>query len=223
MFNFYYYFFYLRKISLPYVHFSLLKRSTSLEELHVLRNVVTLTIEDCYVNDQHLQIIRFCSPTLKNLNVRRSSIIGTTMMENSLPEVPLHVRNPRQSLKTLDISEMTSYTPTLVKNWVLDDNLCKITHLYVERCNKNIPRCVSSDHLRIEFISFAGYRPYDSVEFGQKVFEDIDSWTGISSMKAINASACNMNEMQHDELMRKHPNVVFDFSVQFKQSPRVEF
>jgi hypothetical protein len=210
------------EIRLPNLHPSWLVENTSVGARATLKNLVTLKIEDCIVDEQFVQYVRYRTP-LKNLSVRRSRM-GMALLHFFVPQMPPRPINAaHHCLKVLDISGMRDYTPTLVNEWVLKDDLCQVTHLYMEGCTDDIPRRVSSNHLRIEFISFAGYRPYNTYGLGRKIFEDIDSWAGISSVKRINASGCDMTQVHRDDLMRRHPNVVFNMSDQFEESPRFEF
>jgi hypothetical protein len=79
-------------------------------------------------------------------------------------------------------------------------------------------------HLKLEFLSVAGYQARGVDGVGEtSTFLDIESWAAIPSMREMNVSGCNLNEVQRQSLVATRPNVVFDLSEDFRESPRLYF
>ena len=114
----------------------------------------------------------------------------------------------------------TGWFPRLVYEQVLKHvQNCSITHLYMERCFL-IPR-ITYDNLRIEFVSVAGLRDHEHPTV--LAFDCIRNWAALPSLKDMNASGCQMSQAQREQLVTDHQNVTFNISVEFQESPRVEF
>ena len=174
-----------------------------------------LKVENSVVDVQVIRYLSARSP-LKNLSLRGSGA-GDTKFDDTIVFRWFHpqVTNTWQSLKLLDLSEMRHGGVQLLKQWVLDNAECQITHLYLEKYHL-IPRRVMPPHLKLEFLSVAGYNAGSS----ECTFLDIKAWAAIPSKREINASGSNLNQVQRDELVTKHPNVEFDLSEDFRESPR---
>lgn len=117
-------------------------------------------------------------------------------------------------LQQLDISE-TARCP-VVKRRLLDPE-STVTRLYAEKCRLK-PSKVPAES-RIEFLSLAGCRASTS----ELVFQAINEWASHPTVTEINASGCNLTDAQREELVRKHPGVVFNLSKEFQESVRLEF
>jgi hypothetical protein len=188
-----------------------------------LEKLVTLKVEHSVVDVQVVRYLSARSP-LKNLSLRGSgtgnaNLDDTVVLRWFRPQVT----NTWQSLKLLDLSEMMNGGVQLLKQWVLDNAECQITHLYLEKYHV-IPRRVMPAHLKLEFLSVAGYQAWGVDGVGEtSTFLDIESWAAIPSMREMNVSGCNLNEVQRQSLVATRPNVVFDLSEDFRESPRLYF
>jgi hypothetical protein len=178
----------------------------------LLPNLTTLKVESSQVNMQFLRYVRARSP-LRNLSVRRSSLGHHILFYDSLPPPPPQ-RNTVKLLKVLDISQTGEYSLKVLNEWVFNDDQCQVTHLFMEHCPV-LPRAVPA-HVKIEFLSVTGYNAGSS----ECTFLDIEAWAAIPSIREINASGSTLNQVQRDELVTKHPNVEFDLSEDFRESPR---
>lgn len=182
-----------------------------------MENLATLKFERSVVDLQFVCHMRSRS-RLRNLSLRDNGLSGITVLIHLVqPPQPL---NAGQFLKVLDLSGMGVHVMMFLREWVLENPECQVTHLYLENVAL-IPRRVPA-HLKVEFLSVAGYHPYTEDWFDEQAFRDLHAWAGLSSMREINASACDMTQAQRNKLVTTHPNVVFDFSEQFRESARVE-
>ena len=177
----------------------------------------TLKFERCFAVDHDFRrYLRVC-PGLKNFS-EKGSIVYYVAWWSSILQSPYY--SPATSwgqMKSLDLSGIGKIVK-LVHERVLSAPECTVTHLYLEQC-PILPRPVY-DHLKIEFLSVAGYRP--STDVGN-AFGDIDAWASIPTLKQMNASGCDLIQGQRDELVRRHPNVIFNVNVEFEESPRIHF
>jgi hypothetical protein len=181
--------------------------------LKPLENLETLKFERCCNVDMgFVSCIRAC-PALKNFSVRGSD---------------MHIMHPHRhfpknfwsQLKVLDVSGTRHYPVIMYEAVLKDIPDCSITHLYMERCPR-IPR-ISYDNLKIEFVSVAGLRN-DEWRPSKAAFDSIRNWAALPSLKEMNASGCEMSQAQREQLVTDHPNITFNVSVEFQESPRVEF
>lgn len=181
-----------------------------------LENLQTLKFERCFgVDTEFRRYLRSCQ-ALKNFSVKGSLLQLVFPGYGAGPD-PDFESTIWGQMRGLDLSGTGKYLK-LIHDRVLNDHRCPVTHLFMEQCPL-IPRNVH-DHLKIQFLSVAGYRPCDGVE---KAFDAIDAWASISTMERINASGCDLTEAERKELMKRHPNVLFNLNVQYEESPRVQF
>jgi hypothetical protein len=182
--------------------------------VYIMENLKTLKFERCFAVDTELRRYLRACPGIEHFSVKGSimQIVGPYYLPSADPGFPSNIWGRLQSL---DLSGTGRYAK-LVHEQVLNDTRCPVTHLFLEQC-PILPR--PFPHLKIEFVSVAGYRPSDGVG---NAFEDIDAWASISTMKRINASGCDLTPEQRNELVRKHPRVVFNLSEYYDESPRVE-
>lgn len=180
-------------------------------------------MEHCVVHVPLVLYLTGRSP-LKNLGLRGCEMLSDIFDDaNILHLFQPPVENTWQLLKVLDLSEICFDGLNLLKRWVLDNAGCQVTHLYLEKYLL-IPRRVMPAHLKIEFLSVAGYQAWGVDGVGEvSTFLDIEAWAAIPSMREINASGCNLNEVQRHNLVTTHPNILFDLSEDFRESPRVSF
>jgi hypothetical protein len=160
-------------------------------------NLKTLKFERCFAVDHAFRrYLRVC-PAIKNFSVKGSILqyVGYWAMHLAYPPATSWAQ-----MQSLDLSG----TRTIVK-------------LVHERVLN--PRPVY-DHLKIAFLSVAGYRPSPGVG---NAFDDIDAWASISTLNAMNASGCDLTQAERDELVRRHPNVLFNVNVEFEESQRIHF
>lgn len=183
---------------------------------HTLNNLTTLKFERCMnVDTEFLRYLRAC-PVIKNLSLK-GSLLAFVAPHPDVPADPAYPIDIWGQLGSLDISG-TGRFPVLIHTRVLNVPGCQVTHLFMEKCGL-IPSSIH-DHMKIEFVSVAGYRP--SVRH-RNAFDDIDAWASISTLKEMNASGCELTQGQRDELVRRHPNVIFNVNVEFEESPRIHF
>jgi hypothetical protein len=180
-------------------------------------NLKTLKFERCFpVDKEFRRYMRVC-PAMKSFSLK-GSILQTyplDFIDAAFPPFPpADIWGQLQSLDLSGIGKMVK----LVHERVLSAPECTVTHLYLEQC-PILPRPVY-DHLKIEFLSVAGYRP--STDVGN-AFDEIDAWASIPTLKKMNASGCELTQGQRDELVRRHPNVIFNVNVEFEESPRIHF
>jgi hypothetical protein len=188
-----------------------------------MEKLVTLKVEHSVVDVQVVRYLSARSP-LKNLSLRGSGT-GNANLDDTVVLRWFHpqVTNTWQSLKLLDLSEMMEGGVQLLKQWVLDNADCQVTHLYMEKYHV-IPRRVMPAHLKLQFLSVAGYEAWGVDGVGEiSTFLDIEAWAAIPSIREMNVSGCGLDEVQRQSLVAKRPNVVFDLSEDFRESPRVYF
>jgi hypothetical protein len=187
----------------------------------LLENLTTVKFQNCTLDMQLLSYI-VARPSLTNLALRRSCV-GIAVLHFLIPGPPSPTIS--ENLKVLDLSGMRADSLMMfVDEWVLDNVQCNVTHLYMENCQV-IPRrlpCLPN-HLKIEFLSVAGYTGSSHVYGPMAAIHYIGVWAALPSMKEINASGCRMTEMQRNSLVAANPNVVFNLDVDFKESQRVQF
>ena len=182
-----------------------------------MENLVTLKFEFSLVDMRLFRYMCHRSP-LKNLSLRGSSGVVILVFFNSPHRPPTEGSVRLQQLKVLDLSDTGMNAMFFLRDLVLDNVDCKLTHLYLERCA--LCPCVAH-HVTptIEFVSIAGSDPLST----PYAMMDLRAWARLSSIKKINASGGDhrlMNETNRDTLVRQHPNIVFDLSEDFKESPR---
>jgi hypothetical protein len=211
----------LTKFRLPTLSHWWTKNMTSGEPRDILPNIETLMIEETSVDMQFIQYV-FARSSVKNFSVKGSFVFDNFIIHPMLLPGPPPPRNFEQVLRFLDVSRSSEDAMKLVREWVMYDEQCKVTHLFMEQCS-DIPRCVMSVHLKIEVLSIAGYIPETDDVRETSIFLDILSWALIPSMREINASACRLNEEHRNALIKNSPNVVFDFNDNFRESSRVFF
>jgi hypothetical protein len=175
---------------------------------------VTLKFERCCNTDKSLECFLRACPEVKNLSLK-----GSVLHQERTHYSRIFPTTFFNKLKVLDMSG-TGWFPRLVYEQVLKHvQNCSITHLYMERCFL-IPR-ITYDNLRIEFVSVAGLR---DLEYPKVLaFDCIRNWAALPSLKDMNASGCQMSQAQREQLVTDHQNVTFNISVEFQESPRVEF
>jgi hypothetical protein len=182
-----------------------------------MENLVTLKIEYSSVDIRFVRYMCHRSP-LKNLSMRGSRVGLVSLLFFDSPHGPPPPGSVRlQQLKVLDLSDTGEDTMKFLREFVEDNVDCKLTHLYLERCPV---LAFSAYHVTptIQFLSVAGYQPSRGY-----LINDLKTWARLSSMKEINASGLDQNFMsdaRRDSLIRQHPNVVFDLSEDFRESPR---
>jgi hypothetical protein len=175
-------------------------------------NLKTLKFERCFAVDHAFRrYLRVC-PAIKNFSVKGSilQLVCYWAMHVAYPPATSWAQ-----MQSLDLSG-TGRIVKLVHERVLKDPQCPVTRLFLEQC-PILPRPVY-DHLKIAFLSVAGYRPSPGVG---NAFDDIDDWASISTLREMNASGCDLTQAQRDELVRRHPNVLFNVNVEFEESPRI--
>jgi hypothetical protein len=179
-----------------------------------LPNLVTLKFERCCNTDNSLEsFLRVC-PEVKNLSLK-----GSLLQQEPTEYRQTFPTTFWNKLKVLDMSG-TGYFPRDVYEEVLKNVPdCAITHLYMERCLR-IPH-ITYDNLRIEFVSVAGLRDHDHPTVS--AFDSIRNWAALPCLKEMNASGCQMSQAQREQLVTDNQNVTFNISVEFQESPRVEF
>jgi len=183
-----------------------------------MENLVTIKIEYSVVDMRFVRYMCDRSP-LKNLSMRGSRVGLVSLLFFDSPHGPPPPGSVRlQQLKVLDLSDTGEDTMKFLREFVEDNVDCKLTHLYLERCA--LCPCVAH-HVTptIEFVSIAGSDPLST----PYAMMDLRAWARLSSIKKINASGGDhrlMNETNRDTLVRQHPNIVFDLSEDFKESPR---
>lgn len=182
----------------------------------LLPNLVTLKLEGCEMDMQFVRYLRARSP-LRNLSVRES-FFGR-LAPHRFPPAPQRMNTA--VLTVLDISGTGQYTCKLAKDWVLNDEECQVTHLFMENCFV-IPRRVMPPHLKIEFLSVAGIRAswMETVNGRGSAFLDIEAWATIPSIREINASGCILSQVERDILVTTRPNIVFDLREGLHESQR---
>lgn len=189
----------------------------------LLPNLVTAKFER---SDVDIKFVRFllARSQLRHLSVRESFGYRDVCLHRYLPRPPPQLN--AQVLKVLDISLTGVYASTLVNDWVFNDEQCKVTHLFMERCLV-VPRHVMPAHLKIEFLSIAGSRAYDGdmgIDGGNlEIYCFLAAWAKIPSMSEMNASGCILSQEQRDSLVNTRPNIAFDLSEDFRESPRFHF
>lgn len=184
----------------------------------LLQNVVMLKFENSVVDLQLVRYARAQSP-LRNLSIRRSSL-GFLPYHAFLPPPP-PTRNIGAVLKVLDISRTGVHAVRIADKWVFSDLHCQVTHLYMEQCPIFVPR-IMPEHLKIEYLSIAGYVQHSVYGSGPpSVFLVIKGFATIPTMREINASGscCSLNQVQRDTLIAIRPNILFDLSADFRESP----
>ena len=209
---------------LPTLSSSWTTNMTSAGSPDFLSNLETFKLEWCESDMQFVRYLLSHSP-LKNLSVRGSYLYGGDITVYPLLRgLPPPRTNSAQVLKLLDVSSSRDDAFNLLIDWVLNDDQCKITHLFMEE-RRFIPRRLMPPHLVIEVLSVAGYdrpsRNYDDEETFP--FLDIQAWGVIPSMREINASGCKFDETQRNSLITNCPRVVFDFRKEFHESSRFYF
>jgi hypothetical protein len=182
-----------------------------------MENLVTLKFEYSLVDMRLFRYMCHRSP-IRNLSLRGSITGLVSLVFYDSPHSPPPPGSVRlQHLKVLDFSETGYYVMSLLREFVLDNVDCQLTHLYLERCPVT---AFVAHHVTptIEFVSIAGYQ----IDAGYEVM-DLRAWAQLPSMKEINASGCDyrlINATRGTEQVREHPNVIFHFNENFKESPR---
>jgi hypothetical protein len=183
----------------------------------LMENLVTIKIEYSVVDMRFVRYMCHRSP-LKNLSLRGSRVGLVSLLFFDSPHRPPPPGSVRlQQLKVLDLSDTGEDTMKFLREFVEDNVDCKLTHLYLERCPV-LPFSAYHVTPTIQFLSVAGYQPSRGY-----LINDLRAWARLSSMKEINASGMDrnvINETTRDSLVRQHPNVVFDLSEDFRESPR---
>lgn len=194
--------------------------TTGAERRDFLTNVKTLKLEWCAGDMEFVRFLLARSP-LKNLNVRGSYLYDRNFLHPLLSNLPSS-KNFARVLKVLDISGAADDAFNLLTEWISNDEDCKVSHLYMEKC-RLIPNGVMPTHMKIEVLSVAGYVRYEITDYDweSSAFMDIQAWARIPSMREINASGCSLDEVQRDSLVTNYPHVVFDLNKEFRESPRV--
>ena len=211
------------EIRLPNLPSSWMEEMTAAGGRVLLENLVTLKFHSSTMDMQFVRYLR-ARQSLRNLSLLNSTarvFVRDLYPDVYMPSPPF----PRlsENLKFLDLSGTGDAVTMFVNEWVHDNVQCNVTHLFMERCVL-IPRRVSNEKLKIEFLSVAGYRPNSfGRPYGEHTFKDIHSWAALSTMKHINASGCDLTQKQRDKLVRRHPTVVFNLNEYYDESPRVEF
>jgi hypothetical protein len=184
-----------------------------------MENLATLKIEYSKVDLRFLHYMWKRSPLLTNLSLRGSRAMVCDRINFDSPHPPPTGPGSAriQQLKVLDLSDTGRDAIWFLREWVLDNVDCKLKRLYLERCP--VPSFIAR-HVTptIEFVSIAGYQTYAGYEV-----MDLRAWARLSSIKEINASGGDhrmINATRRDELVLENPNVVFDLSEDFKESPR---
>ena len=174
---------------------------------------MTLKFERCRNTERSLECFLRACPEVKNLSLK-GSVLKWANYSRIFPTTFWN------KLKVLDISGTGWRFPRLVYEQVLKHIPdCSITHLYMERCLL-IPR-ITYDKLKIEFVSVAGLR---DLEYPRVLaFNCIRNWAALPSLTGMNASGCQMSQSQREQLVTDHQNVTLNISVEFQESPRVEF
>jgi hypothetical protein len=185
-----------------------------------MENLATLKIEYSKVDLRFLHYMWKRSPLLTNLSLRGSRAMVCDRINFDSPHPPPTGPGSAriQQLKVLDLSHTGRDAIWFLREWVLDNVDCKLKRLYLERCP--VPSFIAH-HVTptIEFVSIAGSDPLST----PYAMMDLRAWARLSSIKKINASGGDhrlMNETNRDTLVRQHPNIVFDLSEDFKESPR---
>jgi hypothetical protein len=180
-----------------------------------MENLVTLKIEYSVVDIRFLRYICHRSP-LKNISLRGSRTRPFLEVSFESPHPPPTGGIRLQQLKVLDLSDTGVDAMRFLRPLIVGNVDCQLTRLYLERCTVT-PFLPSRITRTIEFLSIAGYAP------SRHGFMDLTVWARRSSMKQINATGLDrnfINDWGRENLVRKHPNVVFDLSEDFKESPR---
>lgn len=181
---------------------------------HLMQNLTTLKFERCFnVDMEFLCYLRAC-PAIKNFSLKGSLLAFINPSAVVHPPYPINIW---ENLRVLDISGILRFA-VLIHDRVLNDARCAITHLFMEKCTL-IPRR-AHDHLKIKYLSVAGYRPAAG---DGNAFDEIDAWASLPTMEQINASGCVFTETQRKELVKRHQNVIFNLGVEFEKSVRAEF
>jgi len=176
---------------------------------------VTLKFERCWNPDRSFAgFLRAC-PAVKNLSLKGSVVFLVPCVSRRW-NFPTNFWN---TLKVLDISGTGCFPRQLYEKVLLNIADCSLTHLYMERCLR-IPR-ITYDKLKIEFVSVAGLRDHEHPTV--LAFDCIRNWAALPSLKDMNASGCQMSQSQREQLVTDHQNVTLNISVEFQESPRVEF
>jgi hypothetical protein len=180
-----------------------------------MENLVTIKIEYSVVDMRFVRYMCHRSP-LKNLSLRgsRALLVCHDFFESLHPPPPGRVRLTQ--LKVLDLSDTGVDAMRFLRQLIVGNFDCQLTRLYLERCTVT-PFLASRITRTIKFLSIAGYAP------SRHGFMDLTVWARRSSMKQINATGLDrnfINDWGRKNLVRKHPNVVFDLSEDFKESPR---
>ena len=181
-----------------------------------MENLVTLKIEYSVVDIRFLRYICHRSPLTKNISLRGSRTQPFLEVSFESPHPPPTGRIRLQQLKVLDLSDTGVDAMRFLRPLIVGNVDCQLTRLYLERCTVT-PFLPSRITRTIEFLSIAGYAP------SRHGFMDLTVWARRSSMKQINATGLDrnfINDWGRKNLVRKHPNVVFDLSEDFKESPR---
>jgi hypothetical protein len=181
-----------------------------------MENLVTLKIEYSVVDIRFLRYICHRSPLTKNISLRGSRTQPFLEVSFESPHPPPTGGIRLQQLKVLDLSDTGVDAMRFLRPLIVGNVDCQLTRLYLERCTVT-PFLPSRITRTIEFLSIAGYAP--SIHR----YIDLRAWARMSSMKHINASGLDRNFMsdaRRDSLIRENPNVVFDLSEDFRESPR---
>jgi hypothetical protein len=184
-----------------------------------MENLATLKIEHSPVDLRFVHYMWNRSPLLKNLSLRGSRAVVSRNVNFDRAHQPPPPGSARiQQLEVLDLSDTGEDAIWFLRQWVLNNVDCKLKRLYLERCPVQ-PFLAHHVTPTIEFVSIAGSEPLSN---GYAMM-DLRAWARLSSIKEINASGGDhrlINATRRDELVRQHPNVVFDLSEDFKESPR---
>lgn len=185
----------------------------TVDGLQPLENLVTLKFERCCNVDMSFLRLVSAAPELKNFSMR-----GSVRQMHPPGKFPTNFWN---QLKVLDISGTGNYSG-IVYWGILNNRDCPVTHLYMERC-VTIPRIMYECNMKIEFVSVAGLRDKVTTTTRRRAIDSIRYWAAIPTLREMNASGCQMSQAQRQQIVDRHPNVIFNMSREFQESPRVKF
>lgn len=182
----------------------------------LVKNLTSLKFHGCAFNDLITSVFYLGAvPSLMELSFQRCSNSESWRFSviHSLFSSPTFSPGIRwQKLRVLDVSG------TILRKEMLDcllvyDPKVSLTHLYAENCVLQPIRVPG--HSKIEFISLAG-------SSSTQMFKLVDGWAAHPTVIEINASGCELNQGEREDLVRKHVNVLFNFSVEFQESVRIK-